>query len=106
MSNKELSTLLKIAALATILCFSIFTFELTDSPKLIEMSSYAFMIGLAAMVLLFFRKLLSAIALGSLKGQPVTLLEGIFPIFYLMLSKEARQEWTEHIEQLKRKGPN
>ena len=106
MSNKELSTLLKIAALATIICFSIFTFELIESPQLIEIASYAFMIGLATMILLFFRKLLSSIALGSFKGQPVTMLEGIFPIFYLMLSKEARQEWTEHIEKLKRSGPN
>ncbi|QKV58554.1 MAG: hypothetical protein HT580_16340 [Dechloromonas sp.] len=53
--------------------------------------------------LLLICKLVSRIFLEGLKG-PISSMENYYLLYYLLLTKEARTEWVEYIEQ--RKGPS
>lgn len=67
-----------------------------------HLAKYIFMITFGLVPSLLILKLIStSFFLSGLSGMPLPQLEGVFAIFYIFLTKEARIEWKKKIEQEK-----
>ena len=62
---------------------------------------YIFMASFGLFPLLLMIRVMSALALSGLSHLPVQTLASMYVFFYLVLTKEARLEWTEKISELK-----
>lgn len=65
---------------------------------------YIYMFVFGTTPLLLMMKVISRIFLTGLKDQPVSFLENLFTLYYFLLTKEARKEWADYIEEQKRKS--
>ena len=106
MSEKTLSSLIKLSLLLTVLSFSSFTWKPIDDIEVIEFSKYSFSFGIIATFLLIMIKLVSMLSLSGFKGQNISFIESMFSVYYIVLTKEARREWLDYIEEQKSKSVN
>lgn len=102
MSEKTLNRLILLSALLTIGGFFVITGNLISNEVAMKYFVYFYMLPFAMTPLLLICKLVSRIFLEGLKGQPISSMENYYLLYYLLLTKEARTEWVEYIEQRKR----
>ncbi len=106
MSEKTLSSLIKLSLLLTVLSFSTFTWKPMDDIEVIEFSKYSFSFGIITTFLLTMSKVISNLSLSVFKGQNISFMESMFSVYYIALTKEARREWLDYIEEQKSKSVN
>lgn len=104
MSEKNLNLLIKLSFLITIGSFLIFTMELIQDATTIKYINYVFMVGFGVTPLLLMLKAISRLFLSGFKGQSISFIESMFTIYYFLLTKEARKEWADYIDEQKRKS--
>jgi hypothetical protein len=106
MSEKTLTSLIKLAFLLTVLSFASFTWKPIDNIEIIAFSKSSFSFGIVVTFLLIMSKLLSILSLSVFKGQKLSFVESMFSVYYIILTKEARQKWLDYIEEQRRKSVN
>lgn len=104
MSERSLNFLIKLFLALTICSFTIITGDFIKDVTAMKYVKYIFMAGFRVTPLVIMLKIVSRIFLSGLKGRPVSFIEGMFPIYYLLLTKEARREWSDYIYEQKRKA--
>jgi hypothetical protein len=103
MTERTLSRLLLASTLIVIVGFVVMEFVFPDvaMPGYIKYG-YAVVFGAAPILLMM--KIISRIFLIGLQGQPLSSIEQMFIILYVLLTKEAREEWRSYINNQKDKG--
>jgi len=103
MTERTLSILLRTSTLIAIIGFILMHIVFPDAvlPRYIV---YAYAGVFGAVPILFIMTLVSRIFLLGLKEQPLSSIEQMYMIFYVFLTKEAREEWRNHIKERKNKG--
>ena len=62
-----------------------------------------FMIAFGVLPMLVILKVISRLFLDGFKGQRLSFIENMFMLYYIFLTKEAREEWRSYIEEQKKK---
>ena len=62
-----------------------------------------FMIAFGVLPMLVILKVISRLFLDGFKGQRLSFIEYMFMLYYIFLTKEAREEWRSYIEEQKKK---
>lgn len=104
MSEKSLNYLILIFFLITIGGAFVVSGNLIENEIAKKYIRYAYVIPFGITPLLLIAKIVSRLFLGALKGRPLSSIECWFAIYYLLLTKEARKEWIDYIEEEKRKS--
>jgi hypothetical protein len=104
MAEKTLNSLIVTFLLITIGGFFIITKNLITNEVAMKYFGYIYTIPFSLTPLLLISKVVSSIFLIGLKDQPVSSLEKLYFFYYLLLTKEARKEWTGYIKEQKRKS--
>lgn len=97
MSNKTLNILIQ-SFLALVVGGGIFLIYRHDLGL---RYGYVLMLVLVVTVILLMMKVISSVFLSGFKGQPVSFIENIYPLFWLLLTAESRQEWRDYIQSQK-----
>lgn len=103
MSEKSLNFLIKLFLAIAVVSFFIITGDYMQDESAMEYMKYIFMVSFAVTPLLLMLKIISRLFLSGFKGRPVSFIESMFTIYYFLLTKEARKEWADYIEEQKRK---
>ena len=103
MSESTLNFLIKFSLVITIGSFLTFTVDLIQDPVAIKYIKYIFMVGFGVTPLLLMLKIISRLFHSGFKGRPISFIEGMFTIYYFLLTREARKEWADYIDEQKRK---
>ena len=104
MSEKTLNFLINLSLVITVGSFLTFTGNLIQDPVVIEYIKYVFMVGFGFTPLLLMLKIISRLFLSGFKGQSTSFIEGAFTFYRFLLTKEAKKEWADYIEEQKRKS--
>jgi hypothetical protein len=96
MTERTLSRLLLATTLIVILGFVLMKIVFPDvaMPGYIR---YGYAVAFGTAPILLVMKGVSRIFLMGLKGQPLSSIEQMFMVFYVLLTKEAREEWQSYI---------
>lgn len=65
-----------------------------------------FMTAFGVLPVLLMLKVISRFFLQGFKGQRLSFIENMFMLYYIVLTKEARDEWQSYIEEQKNKESN
>lgn len=103
MTERTLSALLRVTTLIVIIGFSLMqiVFPEVAMPGYIR---YGYALAFGAAPILLMMKVVSRIFLIGLKGQPLSFIEQTFIFLYVLLTKEAREEWRSYINDQRNKG--
>lgn len=101
MREKTLSRLIVLAILLGVVSYILGHSELLSDTDLKIQFRYVFMWAFGVTPLLIMVKIVSRLSLEVLKGTRLSTLEGMFMVYYLFLSKEAREAWRSYIEEQK-----
>ncbi|MCK6405245.1 MAG: hypothetical protein L6Q60_04410 [Rhodocyclaceae bacterium] len=102
MTNKTLSTLLVLTALIAFLGY----FLMPAGPRFAEVPQFVrtgYMFFFGALPVLLLMKLISKIFPQGFQHETVSLNETMFGIFFVFLTKEAREEWRGYIREQKKR---
>lgn len=75
--------------------------NIIENERALKFIRYAYVVPFSMTPLLLICKLVSRFFLGALKGGPLSSIESWSSIFYLILTKEAREEWENYIKEEK-----
>ena len=103
MREKTLSRFIGLAILLGVVSYILGHSDLLSDADLKIQFRYVFMWALGVTPLLIMVKIVSRLSLEALKGTRLSTLEGMFMLYYLFLSKEAREAWRAYIEEQKAK---
>lgn len=103
MTERTLSNLLRASTLIVIIGFFLMqiVFPEVAMPGYIR---YGYALAFGAAPILLIMKVVSRIFLIALKGQPLSFIEQTFVFLYVLLTKEAREEWRSYINGQRNKG--
>jgi hypothetical protein len=102
MSENTLNRLILLSALLTIGGFFVISGNLIGNEAAMKYFRYLYVLPFSMTPLLLICKLVSRVFLEGLKGQPISSMEYYYVLFYLLLTKEARAEWVDFIEESKK----
>lgn len=104
MSEKSLNYLILVFLLITIGGYFVINSNQISNETTRKWIVYIYMFVFGTTPLLLMMKVISRIFLTGLKDQRVSFLENLFTLYYFLLTKEARKEWADYIEEQKRKS--
>lgn len=104
MSEKSLNFLIFVCLLIIVIGYFVITRSLISNEVAMKYFGYIYAIPFGLAPLLLISKVVSSIFLVGLKDQPVSFLQKLYIFYYLLLTKEARKEWVNYIEEKKRKS--
>ncbi len=103
MTERTLNNLIRVTLLIAVIgLFSIQTAWL-DTVVPMRYMKILFMAAFGALPLLLILKMISRLFLDGFKGQRLSFIENTFMLYYIFLTKEAREEWRSYIEEQKKK---
>lgn len=102
MTERTLSSLLRASILVVVLGFFLMKLAFTEAviPGYIR---YGYAIAFGAAPILLMMKVLSRFFLLGIKDQSLSMVEQMFMVLYVFLTKEARDEWRSYINEQKNK---
>lgn len=102
MTERTLSGLLLATTLIVVIGFVLMKIVFPDvaMPGYIR---YGYAVAFSAAPILLMMKGVSRVFLMGLKGQPLSSIEQMFMVFFVLLTKEAREEWRSYITDQKNK---
>lgn len=104
MSEKTLNFLIKVLLLIGVGALLLLSGESILGPTVAKLSKYVFMIAFGLTPVFLLMKIISRLFLSGLKGRPVCFVENMFSVYYFVLTKEARKEWSDYIDEQKNKS--
>lgn len=103
MTEKNLNFSIKLTIAIAVI--SIFAIEsgFVGNEIIIKYMKYIFMTAFGAVPLFIIIKITSALFLSGIKGRSVLFVEGMYSVLRFLLTREAKKEWADYIEEEKRK---
>jgi len=104
MSEKHLNFLILFFLLTAVSGAFIIIGDFFGNALAMKYIKYIFMVAFGVAPLLLVIKAMSRLLLHGIKGRPISFVQNTFALYYLVLTKEARKEWREYIEERKTKS--
>lgn len=104
MSEKTLNFLIKSFLMIAVGGFFVISGSQIANTAAMKYVKYIFMVAFGITPVLLIIKMISRLFLSGFKGRPISFIENMFTIYYLVLTKEARKEWADYIEEQKQKS--
>lgn len=103
MTERTLNDLIRATLLMLLIGFICIQTAWLDGVVPMRYMKVLFMVAFGAMPVLLILKVISGFFLQGFKGQRLSFIENMFMLFYIFLTKEAREEWRSYIEGQKKK---
>ncbi|MBS1190815.1 MAG: hypothetical protein H6R10_2607 [Rhodocyclaceae bacterium] len=103
MTERTLNNLIRASLLVAVISFVSIQTAWLDGVVQMRYMKILFMAALVAVPMLLMLKVISRIFLEGFKGQRLSFIENMFMLYYIFLTKEAREEWRSYIEEQKKK---
>lgn len=103
MTERTLNYLIRVALFIAVIGFLSIQTAWLDAVVPVRYMKILFMVAFGALPLLLILKVVSRLFLEGFKGQRLSFIENMFTLYYVFLTKEAREEWRSHIEEQKKK---
>lgn len=103
MTEPTLNNLIRVTLLIAVIGFLSIQTGWLDAVVPMRYMKISFMVAFGALPLLLILKVISRLFLDGFKGQRLSFIENMFMLYYIFLTKEAREEWRSHIEEQKKK---
>ena len=103
MTEATLNNLIRVTLLIAVIGFSSIQMGWLDAVVPMRYMKILFMVAFGALPLLLILKVISRLFLDGFKGQRLSFIENMFMLYYIFMTKEAREEWRSHIEEQKKK---
>lgn len=103
MTERTLNNLTRVTLLIAVMGFLSIQTAWFDAVIPMRYMKILFMVAFGALPLLLILKVVSRLFLEGFKGQRLSFIENMFTLYYMFLTKEAREQWRSHIEEQKRK---
>lgn len=102
MTERTLSNLIRASLFVAVVGFISIQTSWLDGVIPTRYAKIAFMTAYGVVPVLLMLKLISRLFLSGFKGQKLSFIENMFMLFYVLLTKEAREEWQSYIDEQKR----
>ncbi len=106
MTERTLSNLIRASLLIAVIGFISIQTAWLDGIVPMRHMKIVFMAAYGAVPVLLILKVISRFFLQGIKGQRLLLIESTFTLYYIFLTKEAREEWRSYIEEQRNKKTN
>lgn len=103
MTERTLSNLICASLLIALVGFVCIQAGWLDTVIPMQHMNIVFMVAYGAVPVLLMLKVISRFFLQGFKGQRLSFIENMFMLYYVFLTKEAREEWRSYIEEQKDK---
>lgn len=103
MTERTLSNLIRASLLMAVIGFISIQTAWLDSVVPTRFMKIVFMAAYGAVPVLLLLKVISRFFLQGFKGQRLSFIQNMFMLYYIFLTKEARDEWRSYIEEQKNK---
>lgn len=103
MTERTLSNLIRASLLLAVIGFIFIQTAWLDSVVPTRYMKIVFMAAFGAAPVLLMLKVISRFFLLGFKGQRLSFIQNMFMLYYIFLTKEAREEWRSYIEEQKNK---
>jgi len=103
MTERALNNLIRVSFLIAVIGFISIQTAWLDTVVPVRYIKMLFMVAFGAVPALLILKVISRFFLQGFKGQRLSLIENMFMLYYIFLTKEAREEWRSYIEEQKKK---
>lgn len=103
MTERTLSNLIRASLLMAVIGFISIQAAWLDSVVPMRFMKIVFMASYGAVPVLLMLKVISRFFLQGFKGQRLSFIQNMFMLYYIFLTKEARDEWRSYIEEQKNK---
>ncbi|MCM2289386.1 MAG: hypothetical protein NDI67_10185 [Sulfuritalea sp.] len=103
MTERTLSNLIRASLLMAVIGFISIQTAWLDSVVPTRFMKIVFMAAYGAVPVLLMLKVISRFFLQGFKGQRLSFIQNMFMLYYIFLTKEARDEWRSYIEEQKNK---
>lgn len=103
MTERTLNNLTRVSLLIAVIGFISIQAAWLDAVVPMRYMKILFMAAFAAVPALLMLKVISRFFLQGFKGQRLSFIENMFMLYYIFLTKEAREEWRSYIKEQKKK---
>jgi len=103
MTERTLDNLIRVTLLTAVIGFLSMQTAWLNAVVPMRYMKILFMVAFGALPLLLILKLVSRLFLEGFKGQRLSFIENMYLLYYIFLTKEAREEWRSYIEEQKKK---
>lgn len=103
MTERTLNNLIRVTLLIAVIGFLSIQTAWFDAMVPMRYMKILFMVAFGALPLLLMLKVVSRLFLEGFKGQRLSFIENMYMIYYIFLTKEAREKWRSYIEEQKKK---
>ncbi len=103
MTERTLNNLIRVTLLIAVIGFLFIQTTWLDAVVPMRYMKILFMIAFGVLPMLVILKVISRLFLDGFKGQRLSFIENMFMLYYIFLTKEAREEWRSYIEEQKKK---
>ncbi len=102
MTERTLNNLIRASFLIAVIGFISIQTAWLDGVFPMHYMKMIFMVAFGAAPALLLLKVISRFFLQGFKGQRLSFIENMFMLYYIFLTKEAREEWRSYMEELKK----
>lgn len=106
MTERTLSNLIRASLFVAVVGFISIQTSWLDGVIPMRYTKIFFMAAFGVVPVLLMLKLISRLFLSGFRGQPLSFIENMFMLFYILLTKEAREEWQSYIDEQKNEKTN
>lgn len=103
MTERTLNNLIRVSLLIAVIGFISIQTAWLDGFVPMRYMKILFMVAFGAVPALLMLKVISRFFLQGFKGQRLSFIENMFMLYYIFLTKEAREEWRSYIKEQKKK---
>ena len=103
MTERTLNNLIRASLVIALIGFISIQTARIDGFIPMRYMKILFMVAFGAVPTLLILKVISRFFLQGFKGQQLSFIENMFMLYYVFLTKEAREEWRTYIEEQKKK---
>jgi len=103
MTERTLNNLIRVSLVIALIGFTSIQTGWIDGFIPMRYMKILFMVAFGAVPTLLILKVISRFFLLGFKGQQLSFIENMFMLYYIFLTKEAREEWRTYIEEQKKK---
>lgn len=103
MTERTLSNLIRVSLVIALIGFISIQTGWADGFVPMRYMKILFMVAFGAVPTLLILKVISRFFLQGFKGQQLSFIENMFMLYYIFLTKEAREEWRTYMEEQKKK---
>ena len=104
MTERTLNNLIRASFLIAVIGFVSIQTAWLEGFIPMRFMEMLFMAAFGAVPTLLILKVISRFFLQGFKGQHLSFIENMFMLYYIFLTKEAREEWRSYIEEQKKKA--